>query len=86
MLRVLQLTGVSDETASSRTLFEGLSLRPRREHVALVGRNGAGKSTLLAVLAGAIAATSGEVRRRGPVHDSRRATPSLVCFLLGDFG
>ena len=35
------------------------------ENVALVGGNGAGKSTLLGIVAGVIAATSGEVRKVG---------------------
>lgn len=35
------------------------------ENIALVGGNGAGKSTLLGIVAGVIAATSGEVRKVG---------------------
>jgi ABC-2 type transport system ATP-binding protein len=43
-----------------------LELRPA-ETLALVGPNGAGKSTLLAILAGALAPSSGSVEREGRI-------------------
>lgn len=51
MRPILELLDVSIAAPGGRPLFEGLSLRVDREHVALVGRNGVGKSTLLAALA-----------------------------------
>lgn len=51
MRSLLELRELSLATPGGRPLFDGLSLRLDREHVALVGRNGVGKSTLLAALA-----------------------------------
>jgi ATPase subunit of ABC transporter with duplicated ATPase domains len=65
------LVEVSDATIvapGGRPLFDGLSLRLSREHVALVGRNGVGKSMLLSVLAGAAEAQTGRVKTSSPPH------------------
>lgn len=51
MRPLIELRDVSLATPGGRPLFDGLSLRVDREHVALVGRNGVGKSSLLAALA-----------------------------------
>jgi ATPase subunit of ABC transporter with duplicated ATPase domains len=62
MRPLVEVTGLAVVTPGGRPLFDGLSMRLSREHVALVGRNGVGKSTLLAILAGADEAQAGRVR------------------------
>ncbi len=57
---ILQLRGVELANGRSR-MFDGVELALERgARACLVGRNGAGKSTLLRVLAGTLAADSGE--------------------------
>lgn len=64
----IEVSGVSVETPTGRTLFEDLNLRVGTEHVALVGRNGVGKSTLLSVLAGLTQPAAGSVTLRSEPH------------------
>src|SRR6478735_3414829 len=82
MPALLALSAVSVNAPGGRPLFDGLTLRIEREHVALVGRNGVGKSTLLAVLAGSAEADAGRVTARARRHfvgqaDERAAPRSL---------
>jgi ATPase subunit of ABC transporter with duplicated ATPase domains len=64
----LEVSGATLCAPGGRTLFDGLTLRLSREHVALIGRNGAGKSTLLAVLAGAADVQAGRVKTSSRPH------------------
>jgi len=68
----IELSNVSVQTPSGRSLFEGLNLTMDREHVALVGRNGVGKSTLLSLIAGETSQTSGRVRVSTALHFVRQ--------------
>ncbi|QEH81085.1 ABC-F family ATP-binding cassette domain-containing protein [Sphingomonas sp. C8-2] len=61
---VLQLRDVRAGHRPGRLVLDGIDLEMRGpERVALGGANGSGKSTLLAVVTGALAPLSGEVRR-----------------------
>jgi ATPase subunit of ABC transporter with duplicated ATPase domains len=62
----VEVTGATLCAPGGRPLFDGLTLRLSREHVALIGRNGVGKSTLLAVLAGSGEVQSGRVTTSSP--------------------
>jgi ATPase subunit of ABC transporter with duplicated ATPase domains len=62
MRTLIEVSGATILTPTGRPLFDGMSLRLSREHVALIGRNGVGKSTLLAVLAGDAEAEGGRVK------------------------
>jgi ATPase subunit of ABC transporter with duplicated ATPase domains len=64
----VELSGVTICAPGGRPLFDGLTLRLSREHVALIGRNGVGKSTLLAALAGAAEVHAGRVKTSSPPH------------------
>jgi ATPase subunit of ABC transporter with duplicated ATPase domains len=70
MRALVEVTDATIVAPGGRPLFDGLSLRLSREHVALVGRNGVGKSMLLAVLAGAAEPRAGRVK-----------TSSTPCFV-----
>ncbi len=80
----IELTDVTVQTVTGRTLFEGLNLRMQDEHVALVGRNGVGKSTLLALLAGSLRATSGRVVVRSEPHHVPQADEGDLPLSLGE--
>ncbi|MEQ1943453.1 sugar ABC transporter ATP-binding protein [Mesorhizobium sp. VNQ89] len=58
---------------------------PRGEILALLGQNGAGKSTLVKILAGVIAADSGEVMLDGKPYDLRRDRHAIA-FVHQDLG
>jgi len=85
---ILQLRGV--ELADGRSqMFDGVDMALEKgARACLVGRNGAGKSTLLRILAGALAADSGE-RTTAPglkvalvTQEPRITGPSLEAFAV----
>lgn len=63
----LTANGISLRFADGERLFEELTFGVGDERIGLVGSNGSGKSTLLAVLAGAVAPTTGRVHATTPV-------------------
>ncbi len=58
---------------------------PRGDILALLGQNGAGKSTLVKILAGVVAADSGEVMLDGKPYDLRRDRHAIA-FVHQDLG
>jgi ATPase subunit of ABC transporter with duplicated ATPase domains len=65
---ILTLDSVSLALPDGRLLFTDLNETFDQRRTGLVGRNGLGKSLLGQVLAGQRAPSSGQCRRRGPVH------------------
>jgi ATPase subunit of ABC transporter with duplicated ATPase domains len=68
MKTLVEIANATICAPGGRTLFEGLSMRLSREHVALIGHNGVGKSTLLEVLAGVREAQAGAVKTSSAPH------------------
>jgi ATPase subunit of ABC transporter with duplicated ATPase domains len=90
----MHLAGVT-KSFGDRTLLDDVSLRvSTSQRLCLVGRNGVGKTTLLRIIAGEMAADSGEVGIprgwRVALHDQRppradgRTLGLYVAELLGD--
>ncbi len=84
---VLELHGVSVAHAGRAPVLSDIHLRLERGFTGVVGANGAGKTTLLRVLAGALAPSSGVVRREPRdalvvrvVQEATEATDDVVRF------